>query len=142
MEKIHQGIAKRLEQEGLDYAAKPGGIYNTRQAQELAKWIDLRYPQHDARKIFYRAFLVENLNLGQTELLLDYVATQGLPRFEAAEVLQKKKMKEAVDQDWGRAMSMGVRSIPSFLANQTLMVGAQSEEKMLEFYRYASNRPS
>ena len=138
---IHRGIREKITAQGLDYSAQPGTLYNTRMAQELAKWIDLHHPEFDARKIFYNGFLVENINLGQKEILLDYIARQGLPRAEAEQVLKDNQMAEAINLDWGRSRSVGVTSIPSFLAHKVLLVGAQGIEKMREFYQYALNNP-
>ncbi|MBF0278369.1 MAG: DsbA family protein [SAR324 cluster bacterium] len=113
-----------MEEEGLPYG-KRSMTYNSRLAQELSKWSD---SQPDGQRIhagLYRAYFVEGKNIGEIEELLHITEKAELPVEEAREVLEKRRLREAVDLDWGKARQMGVTGVPTFAAGQYMVVGAQ-----------------
>ena len=59
--------------------------------------------------------------------------TLGLPENEAEEVLATGAFDEAVDQDWERSRTIGIKMAPTMVFNEKFLAGAQSYEKMVRF---------
>jgi predicted DsbA family dithiol-disulfide isomerase len=119
-----------MDKEGLPYDASREMIYNSRLAQELAKWGE-RFPQSEALNLaLYQAYFVDGLNIGDVSVLLSIAEQIGLPVVEAREVLAERAMKTAVDEDWRYARSIGVTGVPTFVVNMTGAVGAQPYEHL------------
>ena len=119
-----------MEQEGLPYSRERDMTYNSRLAQELAKWGE-SYPQSEAlNTALYQAYFVDNLNIGAVDVLLKIVEKVGLPVAEAREVLEGRLMQSAVDDNWEHARSIGVNSVPTFAVGLTGVVGAQPYEQL------------
>jgi predicted DsbA family dithiol-disulfide isomerase len=138
-------MAARLQQfmdaEGLPYDPSRDMTYNSRLAQELAKWGE-RFPQSETLNLaLYQAYFVDGLNIGDIAALLSIVEKVELPLDEARQVLEKRTMKTAVDQDWRHARSIGVTSVPTFAVNMTGVVGAQPYEQLARLVEYAGAAP-
>ena len=100
--------------EGLPYGDRTH-TYNSRLAQELAKWADATVPGSEIHGALYRAYFVDNTNLADREALIRVATSVGLPASEAREVLEGRSFREAVDADWQRARAMGVTGVPTFI---------------------------
>ncbi len=107
--------------------------YNSRLAQELAKWVELKGRDEEYHKAVFRAYFVEGRNIGKAEELLALVEGMGLAREEAASVLKERTFKEAVDSDWRRCREMGITAVPTFVMNQQAVVGAQPYDVLERF---------
>ena len=126
-----------MDQEGLPYDPSREMTYNSRLAQELAKWGE-RFPESEALNLaLYQAYFVDGRNIGDVKELLPIVQKVGLPLDEAREVLEGRTMKTAVDEDWRYARSIGVTSVPTFAVNMTGVVGAQPYEQLAHLVEYA-----
>ncbi len=113
--------------EGLPYGDRTH-TYNSRLAQELAKWAD-RQPGGEAiHRALYQAYFVDGINLANIDDLPPIAESIGLSGGEAREVLDKRSEREAVDADWARARALGVTGVPTFVANSVAVVGAQPYE--------------
>lgn len=115
-----------MEAEGLPYAFGDM-LYNSRLAQELAKWAEHegKAEIHDA---LYRASFVDGVNLGDAEALVAVAEGVGLPGAEARSVLAERRYREEVDADWARSRAIGVTGVPTFVAGGRGVVGAQPYE--------------
>ena len=120
-------MADRMASEGLPYG-KRSRTYNSRLAQELAKWADTQ-PNGDGFILaVYQAYFVDGRNIGDTDVLLDVVANCGLPVDVARSVIESRSYREAVDDDWAEARAMGLTGVPAFVAGQRGVMGAQPVE--------------
>ena len=125
-----------MDQEGLPYNAGRQMTFNSRLAQELAKWGE-RTAQSDALNMaLYQAYFVDGLNIGDREVLLQVVEDVGLPVEEAREVLEQRTMKTAVDDDWQHALNIGVRSVPTFAVGLSGVAGAQPYEQLAQLLEH------
>lgn len=119
-----------MEQEGLPYDSARDMTYNSRLAQELAKWAESRGKGYEIHDPLFRAYFVEVKNLGDREVLADIAKQVGLPPDEAIDVLASRSFKEAVDQDWRRCAELGVTAVPTFVMGDYGLVGAQPYEEL------------
>ena len=136
LDSMRERLVSLMEAEGLEYGDRTH-TYNSRLGQELAKWAE-RQPVgvgrggggkiHDA---LYRAYFVDGVNLAKVDELVRIAESLGLSGDEAREVLETRAEQEAVDLDWARSRQLGVTGVPTFMADNQAVVGAQPYE-MLE----------
>ena len=102
--------------------------YNSRLAQELAKWAESKGKGDAFHDAVFRAYFVEGKNVGKVDELVTLAKSIGLPEEKARSVLESRAFKEAVDSDWSRSHALGITAVPTFVANQHSVVGAQPYE--------------
>ncbi len=123
-------LAGLMAEEGLPYNKTRSMTYNSRSAQELAKWAETK-PGGDAiHNALYRAYFVDGLNIALIGNLLQVVRRLGLPEDEAQEALSSRRFRDAVDQDWQRCREWGITAVPTFSVGKRRLVGAQSYEEL------------
>jgi predicted DsbA family dithiol-disulfide isomerase len=127
-----------MEQEGLPYTSERGMTYNSRLAQELAKWAESKDKGYEIHDPLFRAFFVEGKNIGDREVLADIVKQLGLPADEAMDALLSRSFKEAVDDDWRRCAQIGVTAVPTFVIGEYGLVGAQPYDELERLVSEAS----
>jgi len=116
--------------------------YNSRLAQELAKWAETEGKGGEIAGALFRAYFVNVENIGKIEILTQIAENTGLPAGQAAEVLASRKYKNAVDEDWRRCAALGVHAVPTFLAGKYMMVGAQPYEELERLVQHAAQAAS
>ena len=126
-----------MDNEGLPYNVDRRWSYNSRLAQELAKWAATKNDGERIHDALFRAYFVDAKNIGQLEVLADIAQQAGLPRGEAADILLNRSFKNDVDNDWKRCATIGVTAVPTFLAGRYLMVGAQPYEELERLVQHA-----
>ena len=118
-----------MADEGLEYGDRTM-TYNSRLAQEMAKWAETQ-PGGDAiHDALFRAYFVDGLNIGIGDTLVGVAEQVGLPKDEAREVLDLRRFKDAVDADWQRSTELGVTGVPTFVVGDRAVVGAQPYEAL------------
>jgi predicted DsbA family dithiol-disulfide isomerase len=109
--------------------------FNSRLAQELAKWAETRGRGDEFHEAVFRAYFVEGRNIGKVEELVDLAKSVGLSEQEAKTVLQLRRFREAVDSDWSRARAMAISAVPTFVLDNQSVVGAQPYEVLEQFLK-------
>jgi predicted DsbA family dithiol-disulfide isomerase len=131
-----EGIMARLKQVA-DQLGLPLGeqrkTYNSRLAQELAKWVESKGQGNAFHKAVFRAYFVDGKNIGKVDELVALARSIGLPEKEARSVLELRTFKEAVDSDWSRSRSFGITGVPTFVIGEQAIVGAQPYEVLQQF---------
>ncbi len=136
VEKSQAEMATRMADEGLPYG-KRSRTYNSRLAQELAKWAE-KQPDGDGFMLaVYQAYFVDGRNISDTKVLLDVVQQCGLSVDAARTVLETRSFREAVDRDWLEARSMGLTGVPAFVAGRSGVMGAQPFEVLEDLIQRA-----
>lgn len=130
-----------MEREGLPFNAERNMSYNSRLAQELAKWAETKGKAEEVTNALFRAYFVDVKNIGKADVLAKIAEENDLPADEATDVLLSRKFKDAVDEDWRRCASFGVNAVPTFLAGKYLMVGAQPYEELKRLIEHALKEP-
>ena len=127
-----------MEREGLPYNAERRWSYNSRLAQELAKWAETKGKGEEVANALFRAYFVDVKNIGKPDVLAKIAEDNGLPPAEATDALASRGFKEPVDNDWRRCAAVGVNAVPTFLAGRYLMVGAQPYEELERLVQHAA----
>ena len=125
-----------MDAEGLPYGRRTH-TYNSRLAQELGKWADTQPGGEALHDALYRAYFVDNRNIGDPEILVEIAQSVGLPADEARAVLTERRFKDAVDADWAKSHAYGVTGVPTFVAARYGVVGAQPYEVLAELLEKA-----
>ena len=126
---MKQRMSSLMSVEGLPYGNRTH-TYNSRLAQELAKYAESFEEGEALNRKLFEAYFVEGLNLADPEVLLDLAESSGLPREETEEVISKRLFRNEVDADWKRSRELGVRGVPTFFYGNRALVGAQPYETM------------
>ncbi|MBI2987086.1 MAG: DsbA family protein [Deltaproteobacteria bacterium] len=127
-----------MEEEGLPYNSERNMSYNSRLAQELAKWAEGKGKGDEIHDPIFRAYFVDAKNIGKREVLVEIAENIGLPANEAVGVLLSRSFKEAVDEDWRRCDELGVTAVPTFVVNRHALVGARPYEELEKLVQRSS----
>ena len=140
VEAMHRQMKSRMEAEGLPYGQRTH-TYNSRLAQELGKWADTQPGFEAIHDVLYRAYFVENRNIADIEELVRLAQSVGLSADAAREVLQERRFEDAVDADWVKSRQYGVTGVPTFVAGEYSVVGAQPYDVLQQFVNAAGAVP-
>ena len=124
LEAAQERLTGMMAEQGLPYG-KRTHTYNSRLAQELAKWGELQPGGGAIHDALFRAYFVEGINLARVDKLVQIAGSVGLSDEEAREVLESHSFAASVDGDWRRASELGVTGVPTFVINGHGVVGAQ-----------------
>ena len=134
---MHAQMKARMDAEGLPYGER-AMTYNSRLAQELGKWADTQPGGEAVHDALFRAYFAEGRDISQPAVLLDIAQKVGLSVEGAREVLEKRTFKDAVDADWKLSREYGITGVPTFVAGEHGMVGAQPYEALVELVETAA----
>lgn len=104
--------------------------YNSRLAQELAKWAEAQGKGDTFHNAVFRAYFADGKNIGKIHNIVDLAQSLTLSGKAAQEVLETRAFKEAVDRDWARSRELGITAVPTFMCNGEAVVGAQPYETL------------
>jgi predicted DsbA family dithiol-disulfide isomerase len=132
-----QARMKRLmAAEGLPYGERTM-TFNSRLAQELAKWAEIQPRGEQIHDALFRAYFADNVNLAYPHNLVRIAAEIGLPAAEAESVLSTRQFRAAVDADWQRSRDLGITGVPTFVMGNRGLVGAQPFEALEQLVKSA-----
>jgi predicted DsbA family dithiol-disulfide isomerase len=123
----NEQMKARMAAEGLPYGERTH-TYNSRLAQELGLWADTQPGGETLHDALFKAYFVDNRNIGDPDVLLDLVKSLGLDVEGARKALEARSFSDAVDGDWARARQYGITGVPTFVAGGYGVVGAQPYE--------------
>jgi predicted DsbA family dithiol-disulfide isomerase len=141
LEAMHARMKRLMDAEGLEYNQRTH-TFNSRLAQELAKWAESQPGGEAIHDALYRAYFVDGRNIGDPEALAEIAQSAGLPVDAARTVLAHRTFKGAVDADWELARRSGITGVPSFIAGKYKVVGAQPYPVLADLIRAAENESS
>lgn len=127
-----------MDKEALPYNSERSMSYNSRLAQELAKWAETKGRGEEIHDPLFRAYFVDTKNIGKSDVLVEIAQKIGLPADEAIKALVSRSFKEAVDEDWRRCAGLGVNAVPTFLVGRFMLVGAHPYEDLEKLVQRAS----
>jgi predicted DsbA family dithiol-disulfide isomerase len=138
LDAMHARMKRLMDAEGLPYGTRTH-TYNSRLAQELAKWADSQPGFESIHGALYRGYFAEGRDISDPSVLMEIAKSVGLPEDGIREVLFERTFKEAVDADWELARRAGITGVPSFVAGRYKVVGAQPYEVLSELVRAAGS---
>ncbi len=115
--------------------------YNSRLAQELGAWAESRDDGGRIHDGLFHAYFVDGVNIADVDALVAVAERAGLPAGEAREVVTERRFRDAVDRDWLRSRELGVTGVPTFVAGDRGVVGAQPYEVLERLVVGAGARP-
>ncbi len=122
-------MVRLMAEEGLPYGER-SMTYNSRLAQEMAKWAETQQSEGNIHEAFFQAYFVDGVNLAKIDKLVSIALRLGLSADEARDVLTTRRFREAVDADWQRSRQIGVTGVPTFVVGERGVVGAQPYESL------------
>ena len=136
---MHAQMKARMDAEGLPYGERTR-TYNSRLAQELGKWSDTQPGGEAIHDALFRAYFAEARDISQPAVLLDIARKVGLSVDATRDVLEKRTFKDAVDADWKLSREYGITGVPTFVAGQYGVIGAQPYEALVQLVQKATPR--
>jgi len=116
-----------MAQESLPYGERTH-TFNSRLAQELGAWAATQTDGGEIHDALFHAYFVAGKNIGHIDTLIEVTEAVGLSGVEARRALVSRRFKDTVDADWQRSMQIGVTGVPTFVAQNRGVVGAQPYE--------------
>ena len=105
-------------------------ISGSRPAQELSKWAKTKGQEDTFHKKMYAAYFADGLNISDMNVLLAVVESVGLCRNEAMAVLESRRFKASVDEDWERSETLEIMAAPSYVMGDVKLMGPQTFETL------------
>lgn len=135
IEPMKRQMRELMAKAGLEYGERTH-TYNSRLAQELAKWADTQEGGQAIHGALYRAYFVDNINLSCINALVEIASDLNLNGNLARQILEQRSFREAVDADWERARQLGITGVPTFFQNDLAVVGCQPYETLERFVQH------
>jgi len=131
----NQHMKGLMDAEGLPYGQR-SHTYNSRKAQELAKWAETQVDGRTGSEVsggkihraLFEAYFVSGLNVADTDVLLSVCEDIGLDTTAAKAAINDASFADAVDKDWQKSRQYGVTGVPTYVVGQQGIVGAQPYE--------------
>lgn len=120
-------MASLMKQERLPYG-KRTHTYNSRLAQEIAAWAESLPGGNRIHDELFKAYFVDGQNLATREVLTSAIRKAGLPEDLGAEVIENRSFQDTVDSDWQLSRQYGITGVPTFVAGNRAVSGAQPYE--------------
>jgi predicted DsbA family dithiol-disulfide isomerase len=140
LDAMHDRMKGLMDAEGLPYNRR-SHTYNSRLAQELAKWADSRPGSEAVHQALYRAYFADGRNIGDPGVLVEIAQSAGLPADTVHDILMNRLFKEVVDADWEKARQYGITGVPSFVAGTYKLIGAHPYEALAQLLTAAGATP-
>jgi predicted DsbA family dithiol-disulfide isomerase len=132
--KVRDRLRQVADELGLPWGERKK-TFNSRLAQELAKWAESKGKGNPFHKAIFRAYFVDGINIGKVDELVDLAKSNGLPEKEARSILELRTFMEAVDSDWLRSHALGITAVPTFFVNERVIVGFPPYELLEQFLK-------
>lgn len=123
--------------EGLPFGERTM-TYNSRRAQELAKWAEEQGRLNDYNRAVFHAYFADGLNIALPEVLGGILDGLGLDREQGLEALRQSDYGPEVDRDWERSRALKVSAVPTFMICGRQEVGAQPYSRLVNLLALAS----
>jgi predicted DsbA family dithiol-disulfide isomerase len=134
IEKVRERLRQVANELGLPRGERRK-TFNSRLAQELAKWAGSKGKGDPFNQAIFRAYFVDGINIGKVDELVGLAKSIGLPEKEARSILELRTFKEAVNSDWLRSHALGITAVPTFFVSERVIVGFPTYELFEQFLK-------
>jgi predicted DsbA family dithiol-disulfide isomerase len=136
-ERLAEGRARfgaLADAEGLEHGPRTHW-YDSKPAHEATVWAAALGHADDFKRAVFRAYFVQNRNIGAPDVLADLAADLRLDGDDLRAALADARHAGQVEQQYAEARMLGVTAVPTFVAaNRAALVGAhpyESFEKLM-----------
>jgi predicted DsbA family dithiol-disulfide isomerase len=120
-------FARLADEAGLEHGPR-SHWYNSTPAHEAAEWARERGAGDAFRKGIYRAYFVQDRNIGSADVLADIAEHVGLDASALRADLTSGTYRDRVQMQFEEARAVGVTAVPTFAAEGYALVGAHPYE--------------
>lgn len=120
---------------GLDI--KTRSLYNSKNSLKVNEYAKKEGKFDVFHKAIFKAYLEDDKNIGNTDILLDIAEEVGLDRQKTKDFIESAEAEEIVSQSKNEALRLGINSVPSFIINNNLIRGAYPYDSMKELFTKA-----
>ena len=126
-------MKKLMNEENLEYNFREY-TYNSRLAQELGYWAQLKYKNDVIHDELYKSYFIDKKNVYEIDILLNATSRAKLPQQEAKEILEKRTYRDVIDKHWEYSYKTGITGVPTYILGTRYLVGAQQEKNFHELF--------
>jgi len=109
---------------GLEFG-KRTHWYNSDLAHEATLWAREHHAEDAFHRAVFRAYFVDNTNIGSPDVLADIATDLGLDAADLRAALAERRYRQEVQAQYEEAREIGVTAVPTFVAEGYAIVGAQ-----------------
>jgi predicted DsbA family dithiol-disulfide isomerase len=111
---------------GLAFAERTM-TFNSRRAQELAKFAEAQGRGRAFHRLVFEAYFARCENIARFEVLRRIAAAAELDPTASELMIRQGRYTDAVERDWQRCRAMGITAVPTFHINGRILAGAQPQ---------------
>jgi predicted DsbA family dithiol-disulfide isomerase len=130
--------SERFVTQVTDYGSDVGitiktrSLYNSKASLKVNEFAKKQGRFNEFHAAVFKAFLVDDLNIGNIETLLDVAEHAGLDREATRLFIESPEAEYLISESRNEALRLGINSVPSFIINNNLIRGAYPLETMTE----------
>lgn len=135
-QKMIDRIVNMAKDVGLNYNYDKIIGTNTLDAHKLVHYAKEENKDEEIIERLFKAYFIEGLDIGDTQVLGKLGEEVGLNREKALEALNSDEYKLKVDEDRYLSQQLGISSVPFFVINnKTAIPGAQPSNVFLQVFK-------
>ena len=112
-------------------------LYNSKNSLKVNEYAKLEGKLEVFHKAIFKAYLEEDKNIGNIDMLLDIAEEVGLNRAKTNVFIESEEAENLVMESKKEALRLGITSVPSFIIGQNLIRGAYPYDTMKEMFTKA-----
>jgi predicted DsbA family dithiol-disulfide isomerase len=124
---------------GKDVSLKIGtrSLYNSRNSLKVNEYAKREGKFEAFHKAIFKAYLEDDKNIADIEILLDLAVEIGLDREKTKAFIESNEAEEIITNSRNEALRLGINSVPSFIIGNNLIRGAYPYDSMKELFTKA-----
>lgn len=116
---------------------KTRSLYNSRDSLKVNEYAKIEGKFEAFHKAIFKAYLEDDKNIGDLDILLDIAEEIGLNREKTKAFIESPEAEDIVTSSKNEALRLGINSVPSFIINNNLIRGAYPYDAMKELFTRA-----
>ena len=121
----------------VDLNINTRSLYNSRNSLKVNEFAKQEGKFEAFHKAIFKAYLEDDKNIGNIDVLLDIAEEIGLDREKTKAFIESPEAEEIVTESKNEALRLGINSVPSFIINNNLIRGAYPYDSMKELFTKA-----
>ena len=116
---------------------KTRSLYNSRDSLKVNEYAKIEGKFEAFHKAIFKAYLEDDKNIGNLDILLDIAEEIGLNREKTKAFIESSEAEDMVTSSKNEALRLGINSVPSFVINNNLIRGAYPYDAMKDLFTKA-----